>query len=80
MLSVKPRDVWLVLARPVLCALFMTGAVIATIYGLLRHELPLLQLVAGAGVGVVVYVASVRALDVKAFREVTSLILSFFGK
>lgn len=80
MLSVKRRDAWLVLVRPVLCAILMTGAVIGTVYGLLRHDQPLLQLVAGVGVGVVVYVASVRVIDNRAFREVTSLIYSFFGK
>jgi O-antigen/teichoic acid export membrane protein len=76
-LSVRPSDVWLVLARPVLCALFMTGTVLATVYGLLRHGQPLLQLLAGTGVGAVAYVASVRLIDKRAFGELSGLILSF---
>lgn len=79
-LSLNPRDAWRVLGRPVLCALFMTAAVIATIYGLLRHAHPYLQLLAGVGVGVPVYILSVRAFDGRAFRELSSLILSCFGK
>lgn len=79
-LSVKPRDAWLVLARPVLCALLMTGTVIGTVHGVLRHEQPLLQLLAGVGVGVAAYIVSVKLIDNKAFRELTGLTLSFFGR
>ncbi len=80
MLSVRLRDAWLVLARPVLCALVMIGTVIPTVFGLLRHEQPLLQLIAGIGVGVAAYIASVRVIDNRAFRELTGLTLSFFRR
>lgn len=79
-LSVKPSDVWLVLARPAICALVMAGTVVATVYGVLRHEQPLLQLLAGIGVGVATYIVSVRLIDNKGFRELTGLALSFFRR
>lgn len=80
LLSLNPSDAWMVLGRPVLCALLMAAAVIATIYGFLRHAHPLLQLVAGIGIGVPVYIVSVRSVDARSFREVTSLVFSCFGK
>lgn len=80
LLSIKATDAWLALARPALCALLMTGAVIATVHGFLRHEQPLLQLPAGVGVGVAAYIVSVRLIDHKTFRELTGLILSFFRR
>lgn len=77
-LSLKPGDVWLVLGRPVLCALLMVATVIATDYGLLRHERPVLQLPVGIAVGMAIYIVSVRLIDNRAFRELKGLILSVF--
>ena len=79
-LSLKPSDAWSVLGKPALCGLLMTAAVIWTDYHLLRHAQPVLQLVAGIGVGVTVYFLSVGMIDNRALRELTGLLLSFFRR
>lgn len=76
-LSLMPSDAWSVLWRPVLCALLMTGAVIWTDYSLLRHVQPLVQLLAGIGVGIAVYLLSVGLVGNRALRELTGLMRSF---
>lgn len=80
MLSIKPSAVWFDLGKPVLCALLMTATVIWTDYGLLRLEQPLVQLLAGIGVGVLVYFLSVGVIDNRALRQLTGFILSLFRK
>jgi teichuronic acid exporter len=79
-LSLKPSAAWSVLGRPVLCALLMSAAVIWTDYDVLRHEQPLVQLLAGIGVGIAVYSLSVAIIDNRALRELTGLLLSFFQR
>src|SRR5581483_847341 len=54
-LSLNPSDAWLVMVKPVLCTLLMTGTVMVIVYDVLGHELPWLQLVVGSGAGVAAY-------------------------
>jgi O-antigen/teichoic acid export membrane protein len=76
-LSLRPIEVWRLLARPAVCGIVMTGLVLATVYGVLGSAYSWQQLSAGIAVGALSYVSCVALLDRSAYRELTGLIFAF---